>query len=163
MARGPAPTPTNILKQRGSWRADARKDEPAATGELICPSSANEKVRTIWNEIVERMKRLQIGGEVDGPLLLELCKTMEEAERIEEILSSEGMFLRVNKRGIERGTKITVSVPHPLLRRRDKVREVIYRLAQQFGFSPASRTRVKKEAKEEADPLSDFLNEPSEN
>lgn len=156
MTRGPAPTPTAILKARDSWRAD-RPDEPTATGEPVCPKGTPAKLKAIFDRIAARMKSMNIGGEVDTDLLLEYCRALLESEQVEAALKKEGSLLTIYKRGKAKGEKIEVSVPHPLLRRRDKLREAICRLAQQFGFSPASRARVKTEKPAKADPLEEFL------
>lgn len=104
------------------------------------------------------MTKLRIGGEVDSDLLLLYCRTIAEADEVEAKLKKQGTFVTVYKRGKKKGEKIEVSIAHPLLRRRDKLREALLRLAQQFGFSPASRSRVRTDdASDTADPFANFL------
>lgn len=148
---GPPPTPTAILRRRGSWRADTRKSEPTNIGKWKAPKGMDKLTAEVWRRIVARLKRLEVGGEVDTELLLEFCKAVAEAVEVDQILAKEGKFVKVGEQPSE---------PHPLLKRRDKLREAIYRLSQQFGFSPASRTKVhKEESIEESDPLKAFLPE----
>ena len=55
--RGPAPTPTAILKQRGSWLAKTRKDEPIMPcDEIKPPSWLPKKCVKYWKDIEEILK-----------------------------------------------------------------------------------------------------------
>lgn len=50
--RGPKPTPTPILRLRGSWRADTRKGEPELTVETVpCPVWVSPSGQQHWQEI----------------------------------------------------------------------------------------------------------------
>ena len=55
--RGPAPTPTAILKQRGSWLAKTRKDEPIIPADKIDPPKWLHKDGVkYWKEIEKILK-----------------------------------------------------------------------------------------------------------
>jgi len=52
--RGPPPTPTKILKMRGSWRADGRGEEPEPSNEI------NMLVETESQQLLSIEERIKI-------------------------------------------------------------------------------------------------------
>jgi phage terminase small subunit len=54
--RGPQPTPTAILRARGSWLVNHRKDEPQPEkGGPPCPRWLNKDARKIWKALIPQL------------------------------------------------------------------------------------------------------------
>ena len=74
--RGPKPTPTKILQNRGSWRGKKNPNEPRpelATVETPPPSWLNPQAKEHWQEISEFLCVRGLLTVADRPALALLC------------------------------------------------------------------------------------------
>lgn len=128
-ARGPAPTPTKVLEARGSWRAKTREDEPTFPGGLPpCPAWMPVAGKDEWDRVVEQLG--QVPGmiqQVDWSVLCLYCEAW--ADYVGLLKASKGK------------SRIKL-ISSGLANQKRKLVQDISRLAQQFGFTPASRSRV---------------------
>ena len=139
---GPPPTPTAILKARGSWRAKLRPDEP-----LFRPSApqlpdwlpANAVAE--WDKLVPKLLALGVLAEVDVGMLAAYCLTAALVVDLTQQIGAAKSVAKIAK----------------LQRRRQETIAEQIKLAQQFGLSPSARTRVKGTKPHDADPLEAFL------
>jgi len=59
--RGPPRTPTSVLKLRGSWRGNARGDEPEpAHDRPDCPEWLSAEERTAWDRVVALLESMRV-------------------------------------------------------------------------------------------------------
>lgn len=115
---GPPPTPTAILKARGSWRAKIRKNEPQPpAGKAECPEWLSLEAKAAWKKLAPTLERM-------GVLTL----------------ADENEFARYCDLYARWKQAITRRVPKDKLI--GSITEQLARLAQQFGLTPASRARV---------------------
>ena len=64
--RGPPPTPTNVLKRRGSWRGNRNPGEPRPEpGRPRCPSWLGDYAKAAWRHLVPMLDRMAVLTKVD--------------------------------------------------------------------------------------------------
>ena len=120
--RGPAPTPTAILKARGSWLAKTRPDEPKPERSLpTCPSWLPKEAKTEWNRIVPELDKLGLLTAIDRAALAAYCQAWSDFRE---------------------------AVEGDSLRDRDTAAKRLINAAAQFGLSPAARARVQAAPKD---------------
>src|SRR3990167_11235512 len=72
--RGPAPTPTATLKQRGSWRANERKNEPQPERRIPdCPDWLAPEAAEVWNQMAVLLDAMGVLTVADGNALARYC------------------------------------------------------------------------------------------
>lgn len=75
--RGPKPTPTPLLRLRGSWRGETRPDEPKVTPELPeCPEWVRPQAREHWGEVGAMLEGLGLMGKPHTLALTMLCEAL---------------------------------------------------------------------------------------
>lgn len=132
MSRGPPPTPTAVLKMRGSWRGDTREDEPQPEGGISeCPDWLDTDARAEWDRVKALLDGSQIGSRIDSDALTLYCVAFSRWKKTEKLIA---------ERGIED--------QKDLLRVANTAMAQCHKLLAEFGMTPASRTRVKAEKKE---------------
>ena len=117
--RGRPPTPTAILKARGSWRAKIRRCEPQPPGDPVdCPVWLEGTARETWRELAPILRSMGVLTIADRNAFVRYCVLWANWR---EALSGGG-----------RKAKKCLALS-----------ESLGRLEQQFGLTPASRARVK--------------------
>ncbi len=118
--RGRLPTPTGVLKMRGSWRAKARKDEPQPEkGSPRCPSRLSPGARKVWQAIVPLLDGMGVLTKVDGFVLERYCELYCHWGQTDDL---------------------------PLLL---KLNDALLKIEREFGMTPSSRPRLHVAPKEE--------------
>ena len=150
MARGPAPTPTNIHALKGSWRASARLNSGEPPGTLLDrndpPDDLNELLRPYWLELVPAARDLEVMTLSDVPAMKLLCELMWKRDIAMQDIAKNGMVCSGAEGGMYQSPSVGIH---------NQTCIQIHAVLQQFGLTPASRTRVrveKKAAKTEALP-----------
>jgi P27 family predicted phage terminase small subunit len=146
MARkpGPRPAPTALLKLRGSLnptRALERKFEPIAQGELADeepPPDLTESQEDFWRYAVANMPR-GVMKRIDRELLR---VWVEAADRHNTARLMQAMLDRDSKLKLLIKTPDGLA-PSPYNDIIDKAAKIMIRVAQELGFSPAARPRIK--------------------
>lgn len=117
-ARGPKPTPTAILENRGSWLAKTRKGEPVA--EQVKPSNPvwldNEDAKAKFEELASSLSALGVLQSTDADTLARYCFW-------------HGKFIYLVRTGQDMSDLCKVEVN-------------LQKLGSSLGLSPADRTRV---------------------
>lgn len=141
--RGPKPTPTNVLKVRGSWRADTRDGEPQASGVPHPPAWLEGVALAKWQEYVPQLERMGLLGECDADALVAYCEAWAEFVEATEYIKEHGR-IAISENGGE--------YQHPMVGIKNKAVERMNRLGSQFGWTPSARTglKVEKEAKKDS-------------
>ena len=127
--KGKAPTPTKILKARGSKLVKGRAGEPEFTeGAGDCPASLKGEAKREWGRITRELDRVGILQQTDRALLAAYCEAW-------------GEFVQYVEAGLEVGRD--EAIRRGYLKAKNAAADRLRRLAEQFGFSPAARTRVR--------------------
>lgn len=142
--RGPPPTPTPILKRRGSWRAKARGAEPSAPpGRPPCPACLTGGARHAWQQLAPQLEGMGVLTQVDGAALARYCQMWDQWRRYQKVLAKEGDI-----------TKAVDANGNEQLRLRPEVAESrrlsmeLLRLEKEFGLTPAARAHLAQAAKD---------------
>lgn len=133
---GPLRTPTSILKLTGSWRAKARlaEGEPQPILSDATPPDWLEGVALQeWNRLAPEMVSLGVLTIIDRDSLAFYCEAVSDAKYLRKILKEDGLLIP-GERGI---------VKHPAMQLYREACTRILRFAQELGFTPASRARVR--------------------
>ena len=118
--RGPAPTPTAILANRGSWRAKINKDEPKPTGVPELPGGVelSERALAMWTQLTGDLSAAGIATAIDANALSRYCMIWDRWLRASVAQDEKRM--------------LTLS-------------DALSKLEAQFGMTPSARTRIKTE------------------
>lgn len=136
--RGRKPTPTGILKLRGSWRAN-RPDEPVADGVPKLPDYLQERAAKKFEEISGRLSRINVAGEIDTDAIARYCELFVWYRDLEK-----------NKNTIYQGKMMIANL---LI----KIALLLGKLEGDLGLNPAARARLKVEKEEGKDEVQDLL------
>ncbi len=152
-ARGPAPTPTEQLKTRGSWRAKARETagEPQLPAKAPgCPSWLPREAKAEWRRQVKQLLAMRVLSEADRAALACYCEAWSEfVEVCREVkgYTSPG------------GLGYAAAIAAGLVNAKNSAVKRLLALAAQFGFTPSARARlVAAPPQETADPFEALLN-----
>jgi P27 family predicted phage terminase small subunit len=134
--RGPQPTPTAILKARGSRLVAGRAGEvefPAGTPQ--CPAWLAEEAQAEWKRQVKQLKTAGVLCLVDRAALAAYCDAWAEfvtcCTAFEERMK-DGLPLAFQR-----------AVNEGIVNAKARAVERLLRLAREFGFTPAARARIK--------------------
>ena len=135
---GRKPKPTAILKLTGGYRADRHKrTEPAPpSGVPDAPKCLRKGTlaREEWDRITALLAEARCVTPLDRSALTAYC--IEYARYIKA-----NNRLRLVRTMLSESTKGT-KMPHPLLRISDRALANMLRICQEFGLTPAARTRL---------------------
>lgn len=148
--RGPPPTPTEILNQRGSWRGKtkARKAEPKPETPApnkpawLLPLAAQE-----WDRVAPELQALKLLTAIDWASFAAYCQTYAHWVAAEQWMEVNGTVMTFKDR---RG-KVKYSAPVAQWGIAQKALEKMRQFAREFGLSPASRVGLPGPAAKEDD------------
>lgn len=139
MARGPARTPTKILKMRGSKRAGRNHAEPEPEpGIPDPPIPLTGEALKMWHHIIGITEDLGILTAGDGVTLARYCKIWIKWMACEELIDKKGMTYEVKTKV---GGKMIRQSPHAQMAM--KLSDQLLRIEQEYGLTPASRSSVR--------------------
>jgi P27 family predicted phage terminase small subunit len=152
--RGPAPTPTELLKLRGSWRGNRNTSQPRPQlGRPRCPAWLDAAARSKWKRLAPELERLGLLTIIDGDILAMYCQAWAEFQQSTKTLQAEGRFVRLASGKI---------LTHPAVAEQRSARQAVKSFAALFGLSPADRSRLSAPTPAEPDDLDLFFGEPGE-
>ena len=91
--RGPAPTPTPVLKLRGSTLATKRREQLEAKGPAgvpDCPDWLDEQTRQVWDQLVPLLEGMGVLTRVDGNALSRYCRLWTRWRKAEAFIDDKG-------------------------------------------------------------------------
>lgn len=140
-SRGPQPTPTAILKARGSWLVRGRKDEPEPElGRPRCPSWLTAEAKRKWKRLVPKLEAMRVLAEVDEDLVMRYCLLVVEWKHA---------ILNVQEHGIseqtDKGSRMRPEVVYA-----NTLMLELRQLETLLGMSPSARSRIRMEPKADA-------------
>lgn len=139
MGRGRTPTPTAILKARGSYRADRHGKK----GEVVepppelpaCPEHLDAVARSTWARLAADLYALGVLTSIDVGILATYCAVYSRWVEAEVRLRADGFMLTGKKNG-----KV---YQNPYLAVVNRFVDQLTKLGAELGLSPAARTRVR--------------------
>lgn len=138
--RGPAPTPTAILKTRGSKMAKyERTREPQPTPDAPpCPAHLDKPERAAWDDLAPKLAAMGVLTSVDGNALERYCVLWVRWRKVSEFIAKYGETYPIK----DDAGKIKCFMPFPQVAIVNKLGEALLRLEVQFGLTPAARARI---------------------
>ena len=137
--RGPPPTPTKILKLRGSYHAEHRAGEPEP--EVARPDRPEwlcELAAVAWDQIVPELDAMNILGRIDGNALARYCTLWARWRECDDKITKYGDSFAIKN---EKGETVGFH-PFPHSVQANKLCQLLSRLEGEFGMTPSSRSRI---------------------
>ena len=159
MPAGRTKTPTAIKVLQGTDRKDRiLQDEMAVPVLETIPMPPqhvlSEDGENEWYRVCATLLDLGMLHAVDRGAILGYCVEYQTYLEAAELVKHEGLTIQE-----ERGMSGTITKVNPNLTVRNAAFKNMMSAANQFGFTPAARTRIRAEAKpKENDPFDEMLN-----
>jgi P27 family predicted phage terminase small subunit len=139
--RGPKPTPTIALRNRGSWRGSARKNEPKLPVEAPdAPSWLKGEAKKAWEELVPILMDAGVLTKADKMALAGLCRYWADWLEAQRKVEKDGITVMGALGGLK---------PHPAIAIANAAWANVVKGCAMFGIDPADRSNVKAAPKAE--------------
>lgn len=139
-ARGPKPTPAEILKARGAFRPDRHSDSARPIGKPTCPSWMDKDGRKEFRRLVKMLGEMGLVGAADSNLLVRYCTAWVRWRRIvQTLVSNSGAEVAVYKDEKGAVKSMQVSALHSIAR---SLSDELSRAEASLGMSPSARSRI---------------------
>ena len=152
--RGRKPKPTNLKKIEGNpGKRKLNTREPQHTGETTPPAHLTGVAKTEWRRLYSELKAMGLITRVDRASLAAYCQAYARWVKYELVLQEKGELYKTAS------GSITTS---PALWIVNKALDQMHKFAVEFGFTPASRSRLTLPSEKQADSfdkLLDYCNE----
>lgn len=140
--RGPRPTPTKLLKARGSWRAKKRKDDAAIESGAPAKPAWLEAEESQWEQLVAELLPIGVITALDQTALALLCAALLDYLKARKTVEEEGITVISEKGAVYQ---------HPAVGIANRAWERVMRACREFGLTPASRAGLKIEPAKKVD------------
>ena len=136
--KGRKPTPSALLKARGSFRADRHNaNEPKAKAEApSCPAHLSVAGRREWRRISKELVAARVLTKLDRAALAAYCQSYGRWIEAEKEIVKTGLIVR---------SPSGFPLQNPYLSIANKAIVNMIKIAAEFGLTPSSRTRIKVE------------------
>jgi P27 family predicted phage terminase small subunit len=157
--RGRRPTPTRLKMLTGNpGKRPLNKDEPRPDANVPeCPLELGPVARTEWDRLVDELAVLRMLTNLDRAALAAYCGAYA--------LWADAT-VQIEKYGAMIKSPTGFPIQSPYLSIVNRQAEIMMRIASEFGFTPASRSRIATPAKSGPslfDLIEDSADEPPEN
>lgn len=152
MKRGPAPLPRAVKENRGNpgKRPLNNREPKPVEGAPSCPSFMSKEARAHWRRIVPLLRDMGVLAKCDIGVLAAYCESFAEFKQASIELQEGGKLTFTTDKGNV--------IPHPLVGIKNTAARNMHRFAQDFGLTPAARTRIEiMAAPPEVDEFDEFL------
>lgn len=147
-------TPTEIKDLRGTSRPDRALANQMTPKALKTLPNAPDRIKNdamateIWYDTTAELEALQMISSVDLQLLSAYCREVSRYWRAQVNIENEGDVITAHN---------GYPMPNPWVGVANQALDRALKIAGQFGFTPAARTRIGTPGKKESDPFDDFL------
>lgn len=137
--RGPKPTPTAVLKLRGTARADRTRNEPTpGPGVPRCPSWLDDQAKHAWRQLVPQLLAMRVLAAVDRNALARYCVLWSSWKTAEQFLQKHGSVYTL--KGEDGSVRCVQQFPQVAIAHR--LATALSRLEAEFGMTPSARARI---------------------
>jgi len=149
--RGPAPIPTEILDNRGSWRAKTRRGEPKPQrGKPKCPKYFTKDQKKVWRNLCELLDAMMLLTHADAHQLERYVVYFCRWRACEEFIARNGISYPMKSddptyyavRLPNSNTAVIGFVEHPQLKESHRLDAALRHIEANFGLTPSSRSRL---------------------
>jgi P27 family predicted phage terminase small subunit len=153
--RGPRPTPTAILKLRGSAKArrhgnqpEPEHGEPPADG-LIFTAESEAEIKAIRQRLCDDLDRMNLLYRCDGAIIDRYARLMFRWRQAERQIDLYGEKYPVKDK--EGNVKCFQRFPHTITAH--ELAGMLSRLEAELGLTPSSRSRINVEPRSSGQPI----------
>ena len=139
--RGPKPTPTAVLKLRGSTLVTKRRQTSEAQGPSGTPDRPdwlNDVAKATWDDLVPILEGMGVLTRADGNALARYCRLWSRWRKAEAFIDEKGDMFPL--RGDDGKVKCFQQWPQVAIAH--KLAQQLTRLEQEFGLTPSARARI---------------------
>src|SRR3954451_12521103 len=137
--RGPKPTPTAVLKLRGTARADRTRNEPTpGPGVPRCPAWLDGQAKHCWRQLIPQLVAMRVLAAVDRNALARYCVLWGRWKVAEEFLQKHGSVYTL--KGEDGGVRCVQQFPQVAIAHRLAL--ALSRLESASGMTPSARARI---------------------
>jgi P27 family predicted phage terminase small subunit len=137
--RGPKPTPTAVLRLRGSWRGKANKAEPQPEATAPdCPMWLSTAAKDVWGEVVAILAPTRVLTRADGKTLARYCEYFVRWKAACAFLEKNGEVYTLK----DDAGNVKCVMPWPQVSQYHKCATMLLKIEEQFGMTPSSRSRI---------------------
>lgn len=137
--RGTKPTPTAMLKLRGSWRGNINRNEPEPeSGAPPMPEELEGVSKECWEQLIPILENMKVLTVADGIALRLLCETFSHWKRAEALLKKHGDVYPIRDNNGQ--VKYLQQSPYVSIARTSA--RALKDLLVEFGLTPSARSRV---------------------
>ena len=144
--RGPKPTPTALLKMRGSRKADRNTDEPKPPkrDKIPAPSFLSKQAQKIWRKIYPIVRNMQVMTVADVNALAKYCETFAQWQVMSKFIQENGHTYKIYEKDAEGNITDTIRLvkKYPESDILLKLTERLNLQEQSFGLTPSARSRL---------------------
>lgn len=134
---GPTPTPSKVLRNRGSWRANLRKHEPdPGKGIPARPSDMTEAELAVWDAFCAATLSMGVLTPLDGPQIRRYASYAVRWIEAERTIREKGAFYE------SEGRNGRFWKSHPALQESRNLDKAMKEIEAAFGLTPSARTRL---------------------
>lgn len=153
--RGPAPKPTALKVLQGNpgkRRLNANEPKPQE-GIPRCPAWLDDEAKTAWKRIVPQLRDMGVLTLIDADALTNYCDTWSRWKKAVLFIQKNGeVFVQKDDSG---AVKYIQQLPQVAIAR--NLLAVLNRYQQEFGLTPAARSRLTITEKDDSPGLMEFL------
>ncbi|MCO6436912.1 MAG: phage terminase small subunit P27 family [Phycisphaerae bacterium] len=139
--RGPAPTPTPLLKLRGSKRVTRKREEQEVRGPDGVPDRPDwldEDAGMAWDHLVPLLEVMGVLTRVDGNALGRYCRLWSRWRKAEQFIDQRGEMYPIKTD--DGAVKCFQQWPQVAIA--NKLATQLTRLEAEFGMTPSARARI---------------------
>src|SRR5258708_3639509 len=153
---GRPPKSSNVKAAAGNpgGRPVNTPPEPT-TGRPGMPVGLSKAGKKEWRRIVPELEDMGILTVVDGPILGLWCEAVADVERATFEIDRDGMTFKNPESGLIKA--------HPAVAMRKAAQATMQKIANDYGLTPAARTRIHVQKKQTGSKLQQLLNRRKQN
>ena len=139
--RGPRPTPTTILKLRGSslaTRKRAQSELQAPEGTPDPPSWLADDARDMWDALVPMLTGMGVLARIDGNALSRYCRLWSRWRAAEAFIDKNGDAYPIR----DESGQVRYLQQFPQVAIAHRLALQLTKLEQEFGMTPSARSRI---------------------
>ena len=140
--------PTALRLVHGTRDKHKNKSEPKPSGIAKAPTWLSTKAKTQWKNLAPELEAIGLLTSIDTQAFAVYCMSYVELIEAEAELKKHGRT-QTTKDGFVRKS--------PWLSVRDEAHKRMMQIGGQFGFSPASRTKIEVKPQEKDDGKAQYL------
>ncbi len=145
--------PGHVAKSQLDLDREPQFSQPKG-GALRPPSCLSKQAKTEWKRVIKELTKIGLYQSVDRAILSAYCESWATFQTCQTFLNEYGLTYQVTNRS---GTFFN---PRPEVGIRDRSLEQLRKFANEFGFTPASRSRIELPKIEKEDALWEALRKP---